>query len=84
MKTSNWKFFVGIGILLTIVGAFVLPDDGLIGIIGIIIGVTNVIKGLRLYRGIQPLLMRKQEEREQELKDEVQEKINQANNNKKQ
>lgn len=71
-----------IGILLTIVGAIVLPDDGIIGIIGIIIGVTNVIKGLRLYRGIQPLLMRKQEEREQALKDEVQEKINHANNKK--
>lgn len=79
LKTSNWKFFVGIGILLIIIGFVVLPDDGIIGVIGIIIGGTNIIKGLRLYRGIQPLMIRKQEEREQALKDEVQDKINEAN-----
>lgn len=81
MRKSNWKFFVIIGVLLTLVGGIVFPDDGLIGMIGVIIGVSNIVKGLRLYRGIQPLVMRKQEERERAVKDEVQEKIKHANKN---
>ncbi len=81
MNTKNWKFFVGIGILLIGAAFVVYPMDPIIGIIGGILGVYNVFKGLRLYRGIQPFLIRKQLEREKELKDEVRSKIEEANRN---
>lgn len=79
LKTSNWKFFVGIGLLLIIAGFIILPDDGIIGIIGILFGVYNAIKGIRLQRGIQPLLIRKQQEQKQKEKDELKDKMNHPN-----
>lgn len=73
MKKSNGKFFVGIGILLIIAGVFIFSDDSIIGAMGIIFGLYNVVKGIRLLRGIQPLLIRKQQER---YKDEEKELVN--------
>ena len=55
--------FVGIGILLIIAGIFIFPDDNIIGILGIVFGLYNLIKGVRLLKGIQPLLIRKQQKR---------------------
>lgn len=81
MKKSNGKFFVVIGILLTIAGGIIFPDDPVIGVLGIIMGVYNIIKGIRLLRGIQPMLIRKQIEREQALKQEVKDKVDNANKN---
>lgn len=78
MKTSNWKFFVGVGLLLLIAGIIIFPDDGIIGVIGILFGIYNLIKGIRLKRGIQPLLIRKQQEQQQKLKDEVKDKMDQS------
>lgn len=79
MKTSSGKFFVGIGILLVIAGVIIWPDDNIIGIIGVIFGVYNVIKGIRLLQGIQPMIIRKQQERYQNEKKELEEKKKQAN-----
>jgi len=78
LKTSNGKFFTIVGILLIIAGLIIFPDDGIIGVIGILLGAYNVIKGIRLSRGIQPLLIRKQQERDQSVEDEVREKIDNA------
>lgn len=79
MKTSNWKFFVGVGLLLIIAGMIIFPNDGIIGVIGILLGAYNLIKGIRLKRGIQPLLIRKQQEQQQKIKDEVKAKMDQSN-----
>ena len=76
MKISNGKFFIGIGILLVIAGIIIFPDDDIIGVIAVLIGVYNVVKGIRLLRGIQPLLIRKQQEKQKELDNEVKDKIN--------
>lgn len=80
MKKYDGKFFVGIGILLVIAGVLLIPDDQIIGIIGIIFGLYNLYKGIQLLRGIQPLLIRKQQERDkrihEELRDEIDQKIN--------
>lgn len=76
MKKSNGKFFVGIGILLVIAGIIIFPDDDIIGIIGIIFGLYNLIKGIRLLRGIQPLLIRKQQERYKNERKELEDKFN--------
>lgn len=83
MKTSNWKFFAGIGVLLLIAGVIIFPNDGIIGVIGILFGIYNLIKGIRLKQGIQPLLIRKQKEKQQEIKDEVKDKMTQSKNQKK-
>lgn len=79
MKKSNWKFFVGIGLLLIIVGIVIFPDDDIIGVIGLLFGIYNLVKGIRLGRGIQPYLIRKQQEKHQQTKDEVRDKINHGN-----
>lgn len=75
VKQSSWKFFVGIGILLLIAGAYVYPIDDIIGIIGLLFGSYNIYKGIRLARGKQPYLIRKQREslenREKELRDKL-------------
>jgi len=81
LKTSNGKFFTIIGILLVIAGLIIFPDDGIIGVIGILLGSYNVIKGVRLSKGIQPLIIRKQQEREQSTEDEVRKKIDDAGKN---
>lgn len=78
MKKSNGKFFVGIGILLVIAGIIIFPDDDIIGIIGVIFGLYNLIKGIRLLRGIQPLLIRKQQERYKNEKKELEDKFNES------
>lgn len=79
MNQKNWKFFAGIGLLLVIAGIVIFPDDPIIGILAILLGVYNVVKGLRLKRGIQPLIIREQIKREQSLKDEVENKIGKTN-----
>jgi len=78
LKTSNGKFFTIIGILLIIAGLIIFPDDGIIGVIGILLGAYNVIKGIRLLKGIQPILIRKQQERDQAVEDEVRDKVDNA------
>ena len=81
MNRKNWKFFTVVGALLVIAGVIVWPNDPIIGILGVILGVYNVIKGIRLNRGIQPLIIREHKKRERELKEEVQNKMNDANRN---
>lgn len=81
MNRKNWKFFTVVGALLFIAGVIVWPNDPIIGILGVILGVYNVIKGIRLNRGIQPLIIREHQKRERELKEEVQNKMNDANRN---
>lgn len=81
MNRKNWKFFTVVGALLVIAGVIVWPNDPIIGILGVILGVYNVIKGIRLNRGIQPLIIREHQKRERELKEEVQNKMNDANRN---
>lgn len=78
VKTSNGKFFIGIGILLVIAGIVIFPDDDIIGVIAVLIGSYNVVKGIRLLRGIQPLLIRKQQERQKELDNEVRDQIDES------
>ena len=79
MKKSNGKYFVGIGVLLIIAGILIFSDDGVIGIIGIIFGLYNFIKGIRLLRGIQPMLIRKQQKRYDHDKEELRDKFEEAN-----
>ena len=76
MKKSNWKFFVGVGILLIIAGLMVFPDDDIIGIIGILLGSYNIFKGIQLARGVQPYLVRKQKESLEETEKELRDKLN--------
>lgn len=82
MKQSNWKFFVGIGVLLIIAGIIVFADDDIIGVIGVLLGSYNIFKGIQLARGVQPFLIRKQKEsleyEDQKLKD----KLNSSNKDK--
>lgn len=85
---SNSKFFLIIGILLVIAGIILIPDDPFIGMIGIFLGMYNVIKGFQLMRGIQPLFLRKHKEHEQkteaQIRDEIESKRrNHQNNHKK-
>lgn len=83
MKKHEGKFFIGIGVLLIIAGIFLLPDDQIIGVIGIIFGIYNIYKGAQLLRGIQPLLIRKQEERDKRIHDELRDEIDRQTKNKK-
>lgn len=76
MKKSNWKFFVGIGILLIIAGLMVFSDDDIIGIIGILLGSYNIFKGIQLARGVQPYLIRKQKQSLEETEKELRDKLN--------
>ena len=78
MKKSNGKFFVVIGVLLVIAGLLIFPDDDIIGIIGIIFGLYNLVKGIRLLRGIQPMLIRKQRERYDNEKETLKDKFEQT------
>lgn len=82
MKTSNGKFFVGIGILLVIAGIIIYPDDNIIGVIGVGFGVYNAVKGVRLMRGIQPILIRKQQEKYRDEKIELEDKFKESQNKK--
>lgn len=79
MKESSWKFFVGVGILLIIAGAYVYPLDDIIGLIGMLLGGYNIYKGIRLGRGKQPYLIRKQRETVEKHDQELQEQLNQNN-----
>lgn len=79
MKQNNWKFFVVIGILLVIAGFIVFPNDDIVGIIGVFLGVYNVFKGFRLYRGVQPLVFRKEQERREQEKKDLDEEFKQNN-----
>ena len=76
MRKSSWKFFVGIGVLLIITGIMVYSDDDIIGVIGILLGSYNVFKGIRLARGIQPYLIRKQKQSLEDTEKELREKLN--------
>ncbi len=79
VKQSNWKFFVGIGILLVLMGIIVFPDDDIIGVIGILLGSYNIFKGIQLARGVQPFLIRKQEESLKNRDEELKKKIKDSN-----
>lgn len=81
MKQSNWKFFVGVGILLIIAGAMVYSDDDIIGIIGILLGAYNIFKGIQLARGVQPYLIRKQKQSLEETEQELRDKLNDSKKN---
>ena len=78
VRQSSWKFFVGIGILLIIAGAYVFPIDEVIGIIGLLFGAYNIYKGVRLRRGKQPYLVRKQRESLEKEEKDLQDKINES------
>lgn len=78
VKKNSWKFFVGIGILLVIAGAYVYPLDKIVGIIGISFGAYNIFKGIRLARGVQPYLIRKQRESLEKEKKELRDQIDQS------
>lgn len=75
MKQSNWKFFVGIGILLVITGVMVFSDDDIIGVIGVLLGSYNIFKGIQLARGVQPFLIRKQRESLEDKDKELRRKL---------
>lgn len=77
MKKSHGKFFIIIGLLLVVAGASLYSYDLILSIIGIILGVYNTIKGIRITRGIQPIVYRRQKKYQQE-KDEALE--NEKNN----
>ena len=79
MKANSGKFFIGIGILLIIAGVMIYPYDDIIGIIGALFGAYNIFKGIRLLQGIQPMLIRKQQEREQAEKEELERKFKESN-----
>lgn len=78
MKPSNGKFFLVIGLLLVVAGIIIFPDDNIIGVIGVGFGVYNAIKGVRLIRGIQPILIRKQQEKHENEQKELAEKIKES------
>lgn len=82
VKQSNWKFFVGIGVLLIIAGIMVFPDDDIIGVIGVLLGTYNIFKGVRLNKGVQPLLIRKQKESLENKDKELKEKLKDSEKNK--
>lgn len=75
MKRSNSTFFIIIGLLLVLAGVILLQDDPFIASIGFLIGIYNLVKGIQLYRGVQPLIYRKQEERENRVDDELNDKL---------
>lgn len=70
-----------IGLLLVIAGIIIYPDDNIIGVIGVGFGVYNVVKGIRLIRGIQPILIRKQQEKYRNEKKELEDKFKESKNN---
>lgn len=78
MKPSNGKFFLVIGLLLVVAGIIIFSDDNIIGVIGVGFGVYNAIKGVRLIRGIQPILIRKQQEKHENEQKELTEKIKES------
>jgi len=81
MKKNHGKFFIVIGLLLVIAGIIIYPDDNIIGVIGVGFGVYNVVKGIRLIRGIQPILIRKQQEKYRNEKKELEDKFKESKNN---
>lgn len=81
MKKNHGKFFIVIGLLLIIAGIIIYPDDNIIGVIGVGFGVYNVVKGIRLIRGIQPILIRKQQEKYRNEKKELEDKFKESKNN---
>lgn len=76
------KFFIGIGIALIILGILLVPYDEFIGAIGILFGSYNLIKGIRLAKGIKPFLLRKQEEKYKQDDDELRGQLKDKNNDK--
>lgn len=82
MNRKNWKFFLIIGALLILAGFVVYSNDPFIGILGTALGAYNVFKGIRLKRGIQPLIIREHQKRERENKKEVQNKMSDSKRNK--
>ena len=81
MKKNNGKFFIIIGFLLLIAGFMLMPDDRVIGSIGIFFGATNIFKGIRLTRGVQPFVVRKQLERERKIDEELKDEIEMKSKN---
>lgn len=82
MRQNSWKFFVGIGVLLVLSGAYVYPFDGIVGVIGLLFGVYNIYKGIQLARGKQPYLIRKQEESLRKNEERLREELEQTESNK--
>lgn len=81
MKKNNGKFFIIIGFLLLIAGFMLMPDDRVIGSIGIFFGSTNIFKGIQLSRGVQPFVVRKQLERERKIDEELKDEIEMKSKN---
>lgn len=82
VKQSNWKFFVGIGLLLIITGFIVFPDDDIIGMIGVLLGSYNIFKGIRLSQGVQPFLIRKQKESQENQDKKMRKEIEESDKDK--
>ena len=81
MKKNNGKFFIIIGFLLLIAGFMLMPDDRVIGSIGIFFGATNIFKGIQLSRDVQPFVVRKQLERERKIDEELKDEIEMKSKN---
>ncbi|MDN6162235.1 MAG: hypothetical protein L0I79_05625 [Atopostipes sp.] len=82
VKQSSWKFFVGIGVLLIIAGGYLYPIDPIIGLIGLAFGGYNIYKGIRLARGKQPYLIRKQREALEKKDKDLKNKMDDSKKNK--
>jgi len=85
MKKRRGFAFIVIGILLLILGAYILTFDLLVGMLAVGVGLLIFIKGYRLTKGVQPKDLRRYEEREKEdsekLKEKKQERIRKRNSN---
>lgn len=62
MEIKNWKIILGIGVLLIVLGFYVLTFDFFVGILAIGFGGWNTFKGIRIMKGHQPYLIRKYNE----------------------
>lgn len=80
MKKSSGNFFIIIGVLLIIAGVSLYSYDLLLSFIGVILGAYNMFKGIRMTRGIQPLVYRRQKKYKAEKDDALQNKQDHSNN----
>lgn len=63
MEIKNWKLILGMGIILLLLGFYVLTFDRFVGLLAIGFGGWNIFKGIRIMKGHQPYLIRKYNER---------------------
>lgn len=69
IELKNWRLILILGVVLFLLGLYVLTFDRFIGMLAIGFGLWNVIKGLRLRAGRQPYIIRKyQEQRKKDTK----------------